>query len=250
MQFWASRGDYPAAGLFSGEHFFMLGCCVTALIIFIYMTTKINVKKPYRLIRILSVMVLLLEILKVFWGVSASRYHSWYDYLPIWFCSLFIPFSLLAGFGKGRVQKVSLSFLYYGGLVGGCAYLMFPTTSLGRYPLWHFITLHSMFYHTMMIFVSVYVIRCRLVEPDAKDRRAYVCLVIIACVIADFVNRTLGTNYMFLAKPANNNLLLQTIHTFSGPFYPVVITLLQAYGSFYVALAVYRLYVSAKKQAG
>ena len=218
----------------------MLACCLVALAILIYWTIRKPSKNPYRLIRIVSVLVLVLEIVKTMWGLSAGRYNDWYEYLPIWFCSLFIPFSLLAGFGKGKVRELSLSFLYYGGLIGGCTYLVFPTTSIGRYPFWHFITFHSMLYHTLMIFISIYVVRNKLIEPSKKDRRGYVLIVIVTCILAYVVNETLGTNYMFLAKPANNNALLQFALAVTGPLYPVAVTLWQAYVSYFMAGWFYR----------
>lgn len=243
MDFFAARGEYPAAGLFSSGHMFMLGCCLVALVILIYWTIRKPAEKPYRLIRIVSVLVLVLEVIKTMWGLSAGRYDEWYEYLPIWFCSLFIPFSLLAGFGKGKVRELALRFMYYGGLIGGCTYLVFPTTSIGRYPFWHFITFHSMLYHTLMIFMSVYVVRNKLLEPSKKDRRSYVLIVIAACVLAYVVNQALGTNYMFLAKPANNNALLQLASAIFGPLYPVAVTLWQAYVSYFMAYGFYRAYV-------
>ena len=60
-------------------------------------------------------------------------------------------------------------------------------------------------------------------------------LVIGACVLAYVVNEQLGTNYMFLAKPANNNVLLQLALAITGPLYPVAVTLWQAYVSYFMA---------------
>lgn len=250
MKFFAGRGEYPAAGLFSGEHFFMLLCCIAVLSILIVKTWNRTFEHPYRLIQIVAVVVLVLEIVKTIWGLSAGRYDAWYDYLPIWFCSLFIPFSLLAGFAKGKIQKLSLAFLYYGGLIGGCTYLVFPTTSIGRYPFWHFITFHSMLYHTIMIFVAIFVVRNKLIEPSQKDRNGYVLLIIGACVLAYVINENLGTNYMFLSKPSNNNIMLQLALAITGPLYPVAVTLWQAFVSFYMGLGIYRIYVRWEEKQG
>lgn len=247
MRFFAGRGEYPAAGLFSQGHFFMLACCIAVLVILVLKTWNKQSKNPYRCIRIVSVCILVLEIVKTIWGLSAGRYNNWYEYLPIWFCSLFIPFSLLAGFGKGKVRELALSFMYYGGLIGGCTYLVFPTTSIGRYPFWHFITFHSMLYHTVMIYMSIYVVRNHLIIPDKKDRNGYVLVIIGACVLAYVVNEVFGTNYMFLSKPANNNAMLQLALAITGPLYPVAVTLWQAFVSFYMALGIYQLYKKRKE---
>lgn len=248
MEFFARRGVYPPAGLFSAGHFIMFCCCLVALFALCYLTMKKKIEKPYIVIRITGVIVLVLEIAKTYWGLSAGRYKDWYEYLPIWFCSLFILFSLLAGFGKGKVRQLGLVFLYYGGLIGGCTYLVSPTTSLGRYPFWHFITFHSMLYHTLMIFVSIYVIYYKLIEPSLKDMKSYVWIVIVTCALAYVVNENMGTNYMFLAKPANNNALLQFALSITGPLYPVALTLVQAFGSFFFALALYQIYKKIAKK--
>ena len=133
--------------------------------------------------------------------------------------------------------------MYYGWFIGRSAYLVFPTTSIGRYPFWHFITFHSMLYHTLMIFMAVYIVRNGLIKPSMKDLKAYVILIIAACILAYMVNENLGTNYMFLAKPANNNFLLQFALAVTGPFYPVAVTLFQAFVSFFSALGIYQFYM-------
>lgn len=223
----------------------MLACCIATLVILVWKTLKKPSQNPYKCIRIVSVVILILEIIKTLWGLSAGRYDDWYDYLPIWFCSLFIPFSLLAGFAKGKVRELSMSFLYYGGLIGGCTYLVFPTTSIGRYPFWHFITFHSMLYHTLMIYISFYVVRNNLIVPNRKDMKGYVSVIIGVCVLAYVVNQVLGTNYMFLSSPSNNAILKLAL-AITGPFYPVAVTLWQAYVSFYMALWIYDFYAKWK----
>lgn len=233
MNFFAPRGAFPAAGLFSAGHLFMLAGCIVLLFTLCKVFLKEKSGNPYIMIKVVAVTVLILENIKTIWGLSAGLYSDWYEYLPIWFCSLFIPFSLLAGFTKGSARKLALSFMYYGGLTGGIAYLFFPTTSIGRYPFWHFITMHSMFYHTVMIFIALYIVKNGLIKPSIKDLKNYVLTIIVACIVAFAVNQCLGTNYMFLSKPANNNVPLQLIAAATGVFYPAVITLCQAFISFF-----------------
>jgi len=241
MSFFAPRGEFPAAGLFSAGHLFMLAGCLMLLATLCKLFLKEKSGNPYIMIKVVAVAVLILEIFKTIWGMSAGRYSDWYDYLPIWFCSLFIPFSLLAGFTKGSSRKLALIFMYYGGLIGGAAYLFFPTTSIGRYPFWHFITMHSMFYHTVMIFMALYIVKNGLIKPSMKDLKNYVWTIIVACVVAFAVNQCLGTNYMFLSKPANNNVVLQLVASITGRLYPVAITFSQAFITFFGALWLYRL---------
>lgn len=73
-----------------------------------------------------------------------------------------------------------------------------------------------------------------------SDRKSYVLVIIAACVLAFIVNEILGTNYMFLAKPSNNNVMLQLALALTGPLYPVAVTFWQAYVSFFMGLWFYK----------
>ena len=143
-----------------------------------------------------------------------------------------------AGFAKGKLQQAALSFLYYGGLTGGIAYLIFPTTSIGRYPAIHFITFHSMFYHTLMVYVSVFVIHNQMLKPRLKDAKGYLLLTTIFCVISYGVNAVLNTNYMFLSGPSNN-AVLKVLYASTGEWYPIALTVLQNGLSFLIGIVLY-----------
>ena len=64
MGFFAGSGEYPAAGLYSLEHILILIFCFIVLIFTILMTRK-KVKNPIRVIKIVSIVVLSFEIVKV-----------------------------------------------------------------------------------------------------------------------------------------------------------------------------------------
>ena len=238
MKFFAGRGEYPAAGVFSTEHIIWMIACFIIFLVAVCLTKNKRPKNPYRFIQIVSIVIFVLEILKMVWGMSIGRYANIYNYLPLWFCSLFIPFSLLVGFAKGKLQQAALSFLYYGGLVGGIAYLIFPTTSIGRYPAIHFITFHSMFYHTLMVYVAIYVIHNKMIQPRLKDATGYLLLTTAFCVISYGVNNVLNTNYMFLSSPSNN-AVLKALYASTGEWYPVALTVLQNGLSFVVGYILY-----------
>lgn len=240
MKFFAESGKYPEAGLFSLEHLLLLVFCVVALIVAIDKTIKNKTDNPIKIIRIISIVILMMEISKIIWGTSVGRYADWYDYLPLWFCSLFIPISLLASFGKGKLRHTALTFMFYGGIVGGIAYLFFPTTSIGRYPVFHFITFHSMFYHVIMIYMGFFVLFYKLIKPNIKDLKWYFIITTVFSIIAYILNPILGTNYMFLANYSNNPIL-EILYKNTGIFYPLIIMLAQSFGTFFVSLGGYNL---------
>lgn len=247
MKFFAESGKYPAAGLFSFEHFLMIVLCLLVLSFLIIKTFKNRINNPNKVVKIVSIIVLIMEISKVIWGTEVGRYANWYNYLPLWFCSLFIPLSLLAGFTKGKLQQLSLTFLFYGGIVGGVAYLIFPTTSIGRYPIFHFITFHSMFYHMIMIYMGFFVVYYKLITPHIRDLRGYVLITSIFCVISYIVNYYLGTNYMFLTNYSNNPIL-EILYYHTGKLYPLILSIGQNFGTFFVSLGGYVLFKFFRKE--
>ena len=71
------------------------------------------------------------------------------------FCSLFIYTCYLAGYGKGKIQKLGLSFLVGGCIVAGTTFILMPTTSLTLHPMFHYLSVYSMLFHSLMIFVGI-----------------------------------------------------------------------------------------------
>ncbi len=245
--FFAGAKEYPAAGLFSVGHLLMIIVCGLLLALLIRLTILKKLKEPIKIIQIVSIIVLVLEIGKIIWGTSVGRYSDWYDYLPLWFCSLFIPISLIAGFGKGKIQYIALTFLFYGGIVGGLTYLVFPTTSIGRYPVFHFITFHSMFYHVLMIYIGFFVIYYQFIKPSMKDLKWYLVITTVFCIVSYITNYYLDTNYMFLSNYSNNPVL-KILYETTGRFYPLVITIGQNIGTFMISLAGYKLIESIRNK--
>ena len=238
--FFAGSGEYPAAGLFSDGHLIMIIGCILLLTLLIKITLWKKIDKPIIVIRVISLIVLLLEILKLLWGTNVGRYSDWYDYLPLWFCSLFIPLSICAGICRGKIQHIALTFLFYGGIIGGIAYLLFPTTSIGRYPVFHFITFHSMFYHVLMIYTGFFVIYYQFIKPNIKDLKWYLIITTVFCIISYITNYYLDTNYMFLSNYSNNPVL-KKLYELTGKFYPLALTIIQNVGTFMISLAGYKI---------
>lgn len=247
MKFFAESGEYPAAGLFSLEHLLMIGLCLLALSFLIFKTIKNKINNPLKVVKIISIIILIMEIIKTIWGIEVGRYANWYNYLPLWFCSLFIPLSLLAGFAKGQLQQLALTFIFYGGIIGGIVYLVFPTTSIGRYPAFHFITFHSMFYHIIMIYMGFFIVYHKLINPQLSDWLGYILITSIFCGISYIANYYLGTNYMFLANYSNNPIL-EILYNYTGKLYPLILSICQNFGTFFISLEGYNLFKLFRKK--
>jgi hypothetical integral membrane protein (TIGR02206 family) len=192
---------------------------------------KINNINSFLLI--IGIICIILEVAKVVWGISVHRYSMAVQYIPLWFCSLFVPTSVLASITKGKVRHMALSFMFYGGIVGGIAYLLFPTTSLYKFPLFHFISFHSMIYHSLMIYTGLVIAIKHIIAPNIKDFIPYMIFTTIVCIIAYVVNVNYGTNFMFLNSTSNNPILYKVMQL-TNKLYPIVITLAQNIGTFFI----------------
>lgn len=229
----------PACGGFSIGHLVFLIFCIFLIIIGVILTVK-YVQDMNKFLLSIGIGALLFELIKIVWGTSVNRYEVWVEYLPLWFCSLFVPASILASVTKGRVRHLAISFMFYGGIVGGVAYLLFPTTSLYKFPAFHFLSFHSMLYHTMMVYTGLVIMIKKLIVPSLKDFLPYFIFTTVFCIISYVINQIYDTNFMFLNETSNNDILKLLMNLTKG-FYPVALTLFQNIGTFFISLGIFKL---------
>ncbi len=231
--------EEEACGGFSLGHIVFLIFCIFLIIIGVILSVK-YIKDMNKFLLLIGVIALLFEIIKIIWGVWVNRYEILVEYLPLWFCSLFVPASIIAAISKGKVRKLAISFMFYGGIVGGLAYLFFPTTSLYQYPALHFLSFHSMLYHTMMVYTGIVVMIKGLIVPNISDFLWYFIFTTAFCIISYIINKIYDTNFMFLNHTSNNGIL-KLLEKITKSFYPLALTLIQNIGTFFISLGIFKL---------
>lgn len=236
-----------ACGSFTLQHILFIIVCLLLIGIGLFISIK-RVKNMNKFLLVMGIIVFLFELAKIIWGTIVDRYESLIYYLPLWFCSLFVPASLLAGITKGKVKKFFLNFMFYGGIFGGLFYLLFPTTSLYKYPTFHFLSFHSMLYHSVMIYTGLMIMIKGLVKPTIKDFIPYFTFTTIFCLISYVINELCGTNFMFLHNTSNNSML-KLLKDLTKVFYPIALTLIQNIGTFFLSYGFFKgcLYLKNKK---
>ena len=103
--------------------------------------------------------------------------------------------------------KRFIAFLATGAIVGGIIFILFPTTSLPSYPIFHFISLHSFLFHGIMVYLGMLVNVTDYIKLNIKDIKYYAILVGGLCVIALIVNSIFDSNLMFISKNFPNSPL-------------------------------------------
>ena len=153
-QFWASRDIYEPTGMLTSNHMILLILSLIILSVLIYISRRIDNKKIRKLTRSMAIFVTILEGIKIFFNFYKG--YTWLNtWVPISFCSIFIYALWLSGYGKGKWREKGEAFIAGVSIVAGTTYLLFPSTSLTVYPMWHYLCLYSMLFHTLMIYMGV-----------------------------------------------------------------------------------------------
>ena len=124
-------------------------------------------------------------------------------WVPLYFCSLFIVALYLCAYGKGRIYKLGESFIIGGCIVGGLAFLVVPATSLMDYPVYHFSSIHSMLFHSSMVYMGVLYIWKLKLKLDLGAFINYSIFVGFFGALSITLNLILDQNFMILTRPVN-----------------------------------------------
>jgi hypothetical integral membrane protein (TIGR02206 family) len=237
--------DGVPVGVFSLTHLLVLIVCLFLIILCLFLIRNLNDNQINFMIKIIALTVLILEIIKIIWNLRNGR-KNLNTFVPLYFCSLFIYSSLLGGFGKGIVREAGYGFMFHGGLIGGLSFLVYPITSLKYFPMWHFISFHSMLYHSLMVFVSL-VLLFRNYRINKVGIRGFFVITFGFSLLAYLVNQIDGSsNLMFLEKPVASLNLLWYVYDLSPKVYPFIFSILQNFGCFLVSFFIYKLFSKKK----
>lgn len=198
----APAGKYEACGMFSLEHIIAMIICFTVVFIVVYKTKNVEKQKIEKVIKILSFIVTLLEIIKIGYN-HINGYIAINNWVPLHFCSLFIYSLWMVGYGKGWIKKVGESFLAAAGIVAGAVFLIMPSSSLTLFPIFHFQCLYSLLFHSLMLYLGLMYFINDWFDINMKNYKYYIIFCTIFCVIAFILNNITDANFMFMDNPWN-----------------------------------------------
>lgn len=224
--FLSKPGEYPPCGMFNFRHLTLFIITIIG-VIFAANHTKIKEKSDVkRIIRIITVIIWVLEILKIIFNFIVGNGRNVNKVVPLYYCSLLLYSGGLSSIGKGVIQRVGDVFLATGGIVGGLVFLIFPTTSLPEYPMFHFLSLHSFFFHGTMIYLGIIINKFKYIEIKFSDLKYYACLVFVICIAAYIVNSICGSNLMFISQDFPGTPIT-IIYKLTGKLFPIIMSLAQ-----------------------
>lgn len=217
--FFAPNGRFEPCGMFTIPHIVSALICIF-IVVFVLIKTNCKIKgaKSLKLLKTSALVLTVLEAIKISHSFIYGDHYldAWF---PLSYCGLFIIALWLAGFGSAKMKAIGKAFISLGCPFAGIAFLIFPTTSLMSYPIWHYFSLYSMFYHSLMIFVGITIFR-EDKHLSFEKYLNYAVFVLPFSALAIAINTFATSNLMNLREPYNIPIdFLQNLYADFPPGY-------------------------------
>lgn len=237
--FFSLPNEYTPAGLFSGWHFLMLFVTGCFIALGLYCSRHMDKAAVRRTVRVVTVLLWVLETAKILFVLLVVKSRNPNDFVPLYYCSLILYAGLLSSCREGLLRRCGDCFIATAGLVGGIVFLVMPTTSLPRYPTFHFISLHSFLLHGLMVYLALLLMLRNVYRPRRlRDIRYPAVLIGVTCLLALAFNVLYDTlsgqrvaNLMFISKNFPGTPIA-IIYRITGPLFTPFMCLVQAFGPY------------------
>ena len=236
--FLAKPGEYEACGMFTFQHFILV--VITLLGVIIALKYTINKNEVKKIIRNCTIFVWLCEIVIITFKISVNGATDLNQYIPLYYCSILLYSGILSSFGTGKLERTGNVFLATGGIVGGIIFILFPSTSLRFYPMFHLVSIHSFIFHGIMIYLSLLINLKGYIVLEKKDIKYYSSLVGTICIIAYIVNKRFGSNLMFISENFPGTFI-GFLYNLSGNFFTAIMILAQIFLPFYFVYGIIKI---------
>lgn len=184
----SSLGKYAPCGIFTKGHFALIGLTILGISVALKYSINKSKEEIYKIIKRITIVMCILEVIKIIYSMSVNSLHDVNTYLPLYYCSMLLYAGLLSSFGKGKLKRAGDVFLMTGSIVGGIVFIIYPSTSLPRYPAFHILSIHSFLFHGIMVYLGILLNEVKYIELKKEDIKYYASLVGILCIIALVVN--------------------------------------------------------------
>lgn len=199
----ARPNSETACGMFTLPHILSLIACLMLVGLALYLSRKFDERKIKLTTKIMAYVFTVWEIAKIIFKFAIDDAKYLDHWVPLYFCSLFICALWMCAYGGGRIYKLGESFVIGGCIIGGFAFLVVPATSLMDYPVYHFLSIHSMLFHSSMLYMGIlYIWRLKL-RLDLSAFKNYSIFVGFFGAVSIILNLMLDQNFMILTRPVN-----------------------------------------------
>ncbi len=147
-----------------------LAISIALLIILLIYLRKSSKEKVLKIIRIISIFLIIFYIVKTTWeSIYDIKLNGEFNtgLLPLDSCSIIMLAGLLSSFAKGKIKKYSDAWIATGSTVGGIATMLY-LNAFKYYPFFSFGAFYSMIWHFLMVFLGLLLIVTKYVDIDYK----------------------------------------------------------------------------------
>lgn len=195
----SNMGNYEPCGIFTTGHFILLTVTIICIILALKFTYRKNKEDVYKIIKNLTIIICILEIIKIVFSIYQGSFADVNSYVPLYYCSILLYAGILSSFGKGNLKKAGDVCLATGSIIGGIVFLIYPSTSLPMYPAFHFLSIHSFFFHGTMVYLGILINITNYVELKLSDAKYFAIIIAIMSILALIVNKISNGNLMFIS---------------------------------------------------
>lgn len=236
----AKPGQYEPCGIFSEGHFKLLIITILGILMALKKTANKSKEEVKKIIKNCTVVMWGFEVIIILFKLFTGDPKNLNNYVPLYYCSLFLYAGLLSSFAKNKLKRAGDVFLATGGIVGGIVFLLVPATSLPQYPMTHIVSLHSFLFHGMMVYLGMLINITNYIEITLADFKYYAELVGAICACAYVINTIFGSNLMFISKNFPGTAI-EIIYKITGKFFTPVTIIGQMTLPFYIIYGMLKL---------
>ncbi len=205
-----------APGILSWFHILWLIICIVLCILFANLAKKNKSDKQVDLfILIVTSILTFSEVIKQCM-LHLGYYHYFrLDIVPFAFCSIPIYIGFIGSLAKAKkIKDACYKFLAFYGIVGGISVMLYPKSVLETYFV--YMALHSMFWHTMLVVISVFLIVSKGYGKNFKDELLPPLTIFLSCVVvAITLNEVL---YYSVLKKNEEEIGNYSVESFPGSY--------------------------------
>ena len=221
--FLSKPDESNSCGIFTLGHFILIILTTIGIITALIKTKNKSKDDVSRIIKNMTIIIWILEVFRIGFNLYIGEIHNVNSYLPLYYCSLLLYAGAMSSFGKGKIKRAGDVFLATGGIIGGIIFIIFPTTSLPSYPMFHFLSIHSFFFHGTMVYLGLLINITHYIKLEWKDIGYFASLVGILCIVALVINNICDSNLMFISKDFPGTPVTILYHLVGKWFTPIMI---------------------------
>lgn len=232
-------GEYESCGIFTTDHFILIGITIISIIIALKFTSNKSKEKVHSIIKKITIIMCILEVVKISFNLQQNSFRDVNTYMPLYYCSILLYAGLLSSFGKGALKRAGDVCLATGSVIGGIVFIIYPSTSLPMYPAFHFLSIHSFLFHGTMIYLGILINKTQYIELEQNDIKYFASVIGIMSIVALIINKLFNGNLMFISNnfPGTPIEILYDI-TNGGIMYTLIMVLAQMTLPFYITYVI------------